>query len=130
MGAAVSVLPKLCTSGTADTSSLPLVTADNTTIETYGTCKRVVDVGLKRDYAWTFIVADIKQPTLGYDFLIHYSPLVDLQGRCLRDMSIALAILTIFSSIKLSSLNRIDCIENEYTELLNQFPELWQRARL
>ena len=120
----------LCTSGTADTSSLPIVTADNTTIKTYGTCKRVVDVGLKRDYAWTYIVADIKQPTLGYNFLIHYSLLVDLQGRCLRDMSTGLAIHTTFSSIKLLSLNRIDCIQNEYSELLDQFPELWQRARL
>ena len=67
-GAAVSVLPKSCANGTADTSSSPLVAANGTTITTYGTCKQVVDVGLKRDYAWTFIVADIKQAILGVDF--------------------------------------------------------------
>ena len=30
------------------------LTANNTTINTYGTCRRIVDVGLKRDYSWTF----------------------------------------------------------------------------
>ena len=51
-GAAVSVLPK----------------ANNSTINTYGNCKRVVDVGLKREYPWTFIVADVKQPIIGLIF--------------------------------------------------------------
>ena len=48
-GTAVSVLPKSCANRTTDAASLPLVAANNTTINTYGTSKRVVDVGLKRD---------------------------------------------------------------------------------
>ena len=39
-------------------------------------------------------------------------------------MGTGLAIQAILSSIKLFSLNRIDSICNEYTELLNQSPEL------
>ena len=35
-----------------------------------------------------------------------------------------MAIHATVSSIKLLSLNRIDCTQNEYTELLDQFPEL------
>ena len=69
-GAAVSVLPRSCANGTVDADSLPLVAANNSTITTYGTSKRIVDVGLKREYSWTFIVADVKQPILGADFLI------------------------------------------------------------
>ena len=84
-GAAVSVLPKSCANRT-DTGSLPLVAANNTTITTYGTSKCVVDIGLKREYDWTFIIADIEQPIIGADFLIHYSLLVDFKSRCLRDM--------------------------------------------
>ena len=102
-----------------DTDSLPLVAANNLTITTYGTCKRTVDVGLKREYSLTFIVANIKQPLLGADFLIYYNLLVDLQGRCLRDMRTELAIQATLSSIKPLSLNRIDSTCNEYTELLN-----------
>ena len=123
-GAAVSVLPRSCANGTVDADSLPLVAANNSTITTYGTSKRMVDVGLKREYSWTFIVADVKQRILGADFLIHYNLLVDLSGRCLRDMRTGLAIAGPLSSIKLLSLNRIDSTRNEYTELLNQFPEL------
>ena len=105
---------------TTDASSLPLVAANNT----YGTSRRVVDVGLKRDYAWTFIVADIKQPITGADFLIHYSSLVDLKSRCLRDMRTGLAIPATLSSIKPLSLNRVDTVKNDYTKLLVQFPEI------
>ena len=68
MGAAVNVLPKSCTSRTSDAACLPLVAANNTTINTYGTSRRVGDVAPKRDYAWTFIVADVKQPIIGVDF--------------------------------------------------------------
>ena len=79
-GGAVSVLPKSCANGISDADSLPLVAANNSTIHTYGTCKRVADVGLKREYPWTFIVADVQQPIIGADFLIHYNLLVDLMS--------------------------------------------------
>ena len=76
-GAAVSVLPKSCANGISDAGSLPLVAANNSTIHTYGNCKHAVDVGLKREYPWTFIVADVQQPIIRADFLIHYNLLVD-----------------------------------------------------
>ena len=103
-GTAVRVLPKSCPNRTTDTVSLPLVAANNITINTYGTSKRIVDVGLKREYAWTFIIADIKQRIIGADFLIHYSLLVDLKKRCLRDLITGLAIPATLSSIKPLSL--------------------------
>ena len=123
-GAAVSVLPKSCANGISGADSLPLVAANNNTIKTYGNCKRVVDVGLKREYPWTFIVADVQQPIIGADFLIHYNLLVDLRSRCLRDMRTGLAIAASLSSIKPLSLNRVDTVQNEYTKLIGQFPEL------
>ena len=123
-GAAVSVLPKSCANRISDADCLPLVTANNTTINTYGNSKRVVDVGLKREYPWTFIVADVKQPIFGADFLIHYNLLVDLRSRCLRDMRTGSAIPASLSSISPLSLNRVDTVQNEYTKLLGQFPEL------
>ena len=123
-GAAVSVLPKSCANGISDADSFPLVAANNSTMNTYGNCKRVVNVGLKREYPWTFIVADVQQPIIGADFLIHYNLLVDLRSRCLRDMRTGLAIAASLSSITPLSLNRVDTVQNEYTKLLGQFPEL------
>ena len=109
-GAAVSVLPKSCANRTSYAACLPLIAANNTAINTYGDCRRVVDAGLKRDYVWTFIVADVKQPIIGADFLIHYSLLVDFKSRCLGDMRTGLAIPATLSSIKPLSLNRVDKI--------------------
>ena len=83
--------------------------------------KRIVNVGLKREYAWTFIIADNKQPIIGADFFIHYRLLVDLKSRCVRDMRTGLAIPATLSSIKHLSLNRVDTVRNKYTKLLGQF---------
>ena len=118
------MLSKSCANRTSDAACLPLVAANKTTINTYGNCRSVVDVGLKRDYAWTFIVADVKQPIIGADFLKHYSILADLKSRCLRDMRTGLAIPATLSSIKPLSLNRVDTVHNDYTKLLGQFPEM------
>ena len=71
-----------------------------------------------------FIVADIKQPILGADFLIHYNLLVDLPGRCPQKMRTGVAIPATLSLIRPLLLNRIDSTRNEYTELFSQFPEL------
>ena len=128
-GAAVSVLPNYYANRTSGTACLPLVAANNTTINTYGNCRRVVDVGLKRDYAWTFIVANVKQTIMGADFLIHYSLLVDLKSRCLRDMRTGLAIPATLSSITPLSLNTVDTVQNDCTKLSGQFPELTRDKR-
>ena len=72
----------------------------------------------------TFIVADIKQPIIGADVLIHYILLVDLKSRCLRDMRTGLAIPATLSSNKPLSLNRVATVHNDYTKLLGQFSEL------
>ena len=42
-GPAVSVLPKACANRTSDATYLSLVATNNTTINTYGTSRRVVD---------------------------------------------------------------------------------------
>ena len=120
-GAAVSVSPKSCANRTTDAASLPLVAANNTTINAYSTSKRVVDVGLERDHTWKFIVADVQQPIVGADFL---DLLVDLRSRCLSDMKTGLAIPASLSSITPLSLNRVDAVHNNYTKLLGQFLEL------
>ena len=123
-GAAVSVLPKSCAKRISYADCLPLVAANSTTINTYGNSKHVVDVGLKREYPWTFIVADVQQPIIGADFFIHYNLLVDLRSQWLRDMRTGLAIPASPSSIRPLLLNRVETVHNEYTKLLGQFPEL------
>ena len=77
-GAFRSILPP---PGDIDTinhpSSSDLVAANGTSIRTYG--EQQVNIRLSgQAYTWTFIIADVRHPLLGADFLSHYSLMVDV----------------------------------------------------
>jgi hypothetical protein len=58
---------------------------NNTPIATYGTRSLTLDLGLRRTFRWVFLVANVKNPILGADFLRHFSLLVDMRDNCLAD---------------------------------------------
>ena len=62
-----------------------LLAANSSTIPTYGKRSLTLDLGLRRTFRWVFVVADIKSPILGADFLRHYSLLVDMKHNQLVD---------------------------------------------
>jgi len=71
---------------------LPTVDIDKTTsavndtpIATYGNRLLTINIGLRRNFQWIFIVADVKQPIIGADFLRHYNLLVDIVHNRLTD---------------------------------------------
>lgn len=68
-------------------SLLPALNAriNNTTIATYGTRSLTLDLGLRRTFRWIFIIADVRQPILGADFLCNFSLLVDVKHNRLSD---------------------------------------------
>ena len=58
---------------------------NNTSIATYGTRSLTLDLGLRRTFRWVFVVANVKYPILGADFLRHFSLLVDMRHHRLAD---------------------------------------------
>lgn len=84
-GADISVLPPTITERQNTPSVFNLVAANGTTIRTYGTRKITLSLGLRREFPWTFIIADVSKAIIGADFLTHYGLLVDLTGRELID---------------------------------------------
>ena len=58
---------------------------NNTVIATYGRCSLTLDLGLRWTFRWVFVVADVKNPILGADFLRHYCLLVDVRQSRLSD---------------------------------------------
>jgi hypothetical protein len=45
---------------------------NGTTIPTYEWLPLSLNLGLHREFAWRFVVANVTQPLIGADFLSHY----------------------------------------------------------
>jgi predicted aspartyl protease len=75
-GAEVSVIPP-SSQQRHDTSSIALRAANGSAIKTYGRRHVRLDLGLRRQIDWIFIIADVPTPIIGFDLLQHYNLLVD-----------------------------------------------------
>lgn len=85
-GANISVLPVTkCNREVRELSDYKLYAANGSEIRTYGTKTLTLDFNLRRPYKWSFIIADVTQPILGADFLVHHRLIVDLSCSRLID---------------------------------------------
>ncbi len=78
-GAQVSVVPPARTDRRNRQGHFSLQAVNNTDIATYGVLSLSLDLGLRRTFRWVFVIADVKQPILGTDFLCHFGLLVDVR---------------------------------------------------
>ena len=79
-GAEVSVVPASENERQGAPLQKELVAANGSRIRCYGEKKVRLHVGT-RQYEWPFLVADVRRPLIGADFLTHSSLLVDLRNR-------------------------------------------------
>ena len=84
-GAEVSVIPPSCCGSTYPSTGPSLQAANQSPIATHDVRPLCLNLGLCRPFQCTFIVADVKHPILGADFLGHFNLLVDVKHRCLVD---------------------------------------------
>lgn len=68
-----------------------LSAANGSTINTYGYVHFNLDLGLRRDYTWRFVVADVTKAIIGVDFLSHYNLIVDCRNQRLLDNTTSLS---------------------------------------
>lgn len=50
-----------------------LSAANGSNIKTYGNISIHLNLGLRRDFFWSFIIADVSMPIIGSDFLSYYN---------------------------------------------------------
>lgn len=125
-GANVSVLPytsRLVKKSECKLSDYRLFAANGSEIKTYGTKILTLNLKLRRPYKWTFIVADVKQPIIGADFIKYHKLLVDLNGHKLVDKITNLCILGSIVSWNEPSLRTIDT-KHPYLDLLSKYPDI------
>ncbi|KRZ66080.1 hypothetical protein T10_10012, partial [Trichinella papuae] len=107
------------------TSDIPHLTAANgTCVDVISSRGLTVDLSLARQMKWKFIVARIRQPILGADFLRHFGLLVDLKHHRLIDMT-----SWTFSNrlVKISNTKSISCLRrgsDNNDKILKKFASL------
>lgn len=85
-GAEVSVMPPSQNDRRKQNKlAIHLYAANGSRIATFGERRLALNLGLRRAFEWTFIIADVQQPILGADFLKHYNLLVDVKQNRLID---------------------------------------------
>lgn len=125
-GSDVCVYPRSALSERRTQTDFQLSAANGTPINTYGYANLELDLGLRRDFPWRFIVGDVTRAIIGADFLKHYGLVVDIRNRRLLD-----SITTLYAIGKaVNTSNMISSIKiplggsSRYHKLLSEFPEI------
>lgn len=125
-GADVSVIPSTRSDRlNAIVSDNPLFAANGTVIQTYGATRLTLDLGLRRQFTWNFIIVDTKNPIIGSDFLQHFNLLVDIKNAKLVDAQTLLSrrgICSLESSTSIKTFNT----SIAFADLLEDFKDITQ----
>ncbi|XP_055308133.1 uncharacterized protein LOC129572209 [Sitodiplosis mosellana] len=84
-GADFSILPASFFKEKLKPTNYSLFAANGSLIKTYGNKLLTIDFGLRREFTFRFIIADVTKPILGADFLDRFGLLVDIKGKSLID---------------------------------------------
>ena len=123
-GADVSVVPP-----NASEKRFPqkqtLYAANGSPIPTYGYKPLSINLGFRRKFDWLFIIAAVKQPIIGLDFLKKYKLLIDPSNNRLIDTETKLETQgTKFQSQTPSAVSVFSTSNNKFDQLLSAFPNL------
>ncbi|UYV84625.1 hypothetical protein LAZ67_X002882 [Cordylochernes scorpioides] len=118
-GADVSIIP--ATAQFKQESDYKLYAANGSKIKTFGVKILNLDLGLRRDFQWPFIIANVKRGILGADFLFKYNLLVDINKRKLID---GLTNLEIICEAISTFEGSITVKANSTFNLIAQFPDI------
>lgn len=124
----MSVLPRsVCTVTNPRPSATNLYAANGSAIRTYGLLRKSLDLGLRRNFTWDFIVADVTCPIIGADFLRHFQLLVDMRNTQLLDGQTS---LTTQGKQPYNLINTVKVFNSSdaYHEALRQYPEITQAS--
>ncbi|GFX89971.1 retrovirus-related Pol polyprotein from transposon 412 [Trichonephila clavipes] len=122
-GSEISVIPPSPTMNKSPQSNFSLFAANNTKIPAYGMVRKELNLGLRRPFIWTFIIADVSSPIIGADFLKHFNLLIDLKKKRLVDVETSLFTSCVFSNIVQHSILTVD-VNISFKNILSEYPDL------
>ncbi|GFX66213.1 transposon Ty3-I Gag-Pol polyprotein [Trichonephila clavipes] len=98
--------------------------ANSSTINVYGQKTLSLDLNVRREFIWTFLLASVKTPILGADFLHYFELVPDLRHKCLRDLKTKLQTTGHIKQAALHSVKTISSHETLYHDLLKSYPSI------
>ena len=124
-GAAVSVVPFNMFKSFTRSSETILTAANGTNIETFGTILLKIDLGLSRFFEFPFLIANIKKPILGANFLEKFGIVVDISKKCICDPNSKQFSKGSTGNFDVLSLTHKICQnDNKYFNILSKFPSV------
>ena len=86
-GASISIIPASRLNGVMlNPTPVSLTTANGEKIKCHGQANLEIGIpSLKRSFSWTFVVADITNPLLGFDFLNEFGLIIDCKNKTIYD---------------------------------------------
>ncbi|GFW93628.1 transposon Tf2-9 polyprotein [Trichonephila clavipes] len=120
-GSEICVIPPSPTMNKSPQSNF-LFAANNTKIPAYGMVRKELNLGLRRPFIWTFIIADVSSPIIGADFLKHFNLLIDLKKKRLVDVETSLFTSCVFSDIIQPSILTVDA-NISFKNILSEYPD-------
>ncbi|XP_026481819.1 uncharacterized protein LOC113389000 [Ctenocephalides felis] len=88
---------------------------------TYGTVQLILNFGLKRNFSWKFVIADVEKPIIGADFLSIYNLLVDLRNKRLLEGDTKAQMM---GKVTDAVVPTVKTLRKEHHSLLQEFPDI------
>lgn len=109
-------------------TDVKLFAANGTPIKVYGEVILKLNLGLRRDFVWRFIISDVTQKIIGADFLSNFDLMVDMKRKRLVDNTTKLSsqgfLFNINSSVRSFFIND----DHIYNKILEDFKSITMLA--
>lgn len=124
-GSDLCVFPRSKVPGRREKTNYELSAANGTTIKTYGYVNIKLNLGLRREFNWQFVIADVTKAIIGVDFLSHYNLVVDCRNKRLIDGETTLSAPASLTrpSDAISSV-KVILGESTFHNILRDFPDI------
>ncbi|GFX73326.1 retrovirus-related Pol polyprotein from transposon 297 [Trichonephila clavipes] len=122
-GSEICVIPPSPTMNKSPQSNFSLFAANNTKIPAYGMVRKELNLGLRRPFIWTFIIADVSSPIIGADFLKHFNLLIDLKKKGWWMWKLLFSLLVFFKYCTALTILTVDA-NISFKNILSEYPDL------
>lgn len=122
-GSDLCCFPRSLLKGNYSSAEFELRAANGSAIKTYGHITLNLNLGLRRDFRWDFIIADVGTAIIGSDFLAHYHLLPDCRNLRLIDGTTKLCAAATIAQIDQMSIKTI-VADSPFAHILLEFPDI------